>query len=78
VSSDTLVFYAVYRNPTDFPGKYVVRVWRQGAESPGGKPDAEPLFVGDSLEEARAALPDGVCCLDRLEGDPLHLVETWL
>jgi hypothetical protein len=70
-----LAMYVVYRNPRDYPERFVVRRTLVGTEI---RKDAEPLIVCDSLEEARDAIPGGLVCITRsIEDDPV-IVETWL
>lgn len=68
--------YVVYFNPLDFPGKYVIRKQIAGRETVLAAP--EPLIVGSSLDEVRAALPDGLTRLDRSPSDVASIVEVWL
>lgn len=77
MNSDTLRSYTIYRNPRDFPGKYVVRGFdlRSG---PNPLPDPEPLAVVDTLEEAQAAIPPGLFNIHRFPADEPQIVETWI
>lgn len=69
--NDELVAYAVYENPRDYPGKFVVRRWV------GLKPDSD-CTVHETLEEAHASLPAGLHCIDeRSFGDPV-VREVWI
>ena len=68
--------YVIYFNPSDFPGRYVVRGWTAGIGE--CQPDAEPLGVVDNLEAARAKIPPGLHRLSRLPGEDSVIVETWL
>lgn len=67
--------FTVYYNPQDFPGKYVVRLFD------GDKP-MRLLTVKDTLEEARAAIPQepplGFIRFERSPEDAKAIVETWL
>lgn len=72
-----LRLYAIYRNPTDFPDRFVVRGWTATRE--GARPDPNPLAVVGSLEDARRAVPlDADACLGPSPGDDPVIVETWL
>ena len=71
-----LVIWTVYRNPRDFPGKFVVRPFR--VQAGRSVPDPEPSFVGDSLNGARASVPPGLVRLAPSPGDDPVIVETWL
>jgi len=76
---DALMYYVITKNPSDYPGKHVVRTWLQR----GRQVTAEqgPRAVVDTLEAARAALPNGGAGLFRIarhqQDDPV-IVETWL
>jgi hypothetical protein len=45
------VIYVIYKDPTDYPDKYVLRRWI------GLKPDADPIAVTDTLKAARELVP---------------------
>jgi hypothetical protein len=69
--------YAIYYNPTDYPGFYVCRRWASSAA--GIVPDPEPLMMCQDIERIRELL--GYMGLVRLmpaEGDDPVIVETWL
>lgn len=69
--------FTIYDSPTDHPGRFVVRGFtlRRGHEVP----DPLPWAVCDTLDEARASLPDvGLVALSRDPADPPAIVETWL
>lgn len=70
-----LDLYVVYRNPSDFPGQYVVR--RQVAGPGVIFKDARTLAVGN-LAAVRAALPVGLVRLDRDPNDDPCIFEVWL
>ncbi len=73
----SLPFYVIYRNPSDFPGKWVLRV--QYAEDGGQiRVESKPAYVGDSLDEARDALPWGTCNIHRMPGDDPVIYEVWV
>lgn len=73
-----LRMWTVYRNPSDYPGKFVVRESVTIPIPPYLMFDPEPLVVCDSLEEARAALPQGAFNLGRNPGDEPQIAEVWL
>jgi hypothetical protein len=74
---DELPVFVIYRNPRDFPGKWVCR--RQVATSAGEvKSDPEPFAVEDSYRRIRARLPYGLTHLDRHPDDDPTIVETWI
>lgn len=67
--------YAVYHNPADFPGKYVVR--RYASSQNFVFPQAV-LAVEDTLEAAREKLPQGLGRIERDPNDDPAIVEVWL
>lgn len=69
-------FYVITANPSDFPGKHVVRRWRFQVFS--SRPDVEPHAVVDTLDEARASIPAGRSRFRRAPADDPVIVETWL
>jgi hypothetical protein len=73
---DVLVVWTITFDPRDFPGKYVVC----GHDiTPGGpRPHSEPLFVGDALDDARRAIPEGLAHHPRSPTDDPVIVESWL
>lgn len=82
--SNQMTMYVVYANPTDYPGKWVVRRWDVDIDHPGMLlVSAEPLAVCSSLQEAREAVlqkGDGVSgvCLPRHDADDPAIWETWV
>lgn len=69
--TEGLHLYTIYSNPSDFPGKFVVRHF-EGAEP------RETVIVADTLHEARSALPPGLARIVRSPGDDPVILETWL
>lgn len=61
----------VYKNPSDYPGKYVARLWTLD------KP-TEFAIIKDTLAEVRAAIPAGFTMLAPSVGDDPVIVETWI
>lgn len=75
-SGDCYRLYVVMFNPSDFPGKYVVREHRV---FPGGTPVASLFaYVVDDLAAARACLPEGLLRMAPMPGDDKVIVEVWL
>lgn len=72
-----LTMYVVYRNPSDYPGKYVVREW---SLSPGGVlcANMNPHAVADTIEDARESIPDDAARLLRHAEDDPVIEETWV
>lgn len=67
-----IIVYVIYSNPKDFPGNYVVRKWTDDV------PDQYPIYVGDSLHAARCNVPKGHIRLDRMDGDDVAILETYI
>jgi hypothetical protein len=74
---DVLRMFVITANPSDFPGKFVVRenVIARGSSEP--ILDPAPLAVVDTITEARAAVPPDRICMPRSPKDPPVVVETW-
>lgn len=71
-----MLMYTIYKDPTDYPGRVVLRVFDV---QPGGTIPADtPAFVGDTVAEARSQVPAGLACFSRSPEDPTAVVETWL
>lgn len=66
--------YVIYNSPDDYPGLFVVRRWDVG----DGQILAMEHTTHETLDEARASIPQGLVCFDRSEEDELCIVETWL
>lgn len=67
--------YTVYKDPTDYPGKFVIRrfiISRKHVEP------ANLICVEDDLETALAKLPPGLTKVDRLEDDDPKILEIWM
>lgn len=67
-----LPMWTIYDHPSDYPRHYVVRATIVGRSVP-----SERVQLADTLEEARALVPDGLFCLARSPGDDPVIVETW-
>ena len=64
--------FTVFNSPSDFPGKYVVRLF-------DGPQPTRLLTVSDTLEKARSTIPTEMFLrVDRTENDVSAIVETWL
>lgn len=68
----SIKMYTVYKNPSDYPGKYVVRIFH------GEIPEEKPLCVEDTLEAARSHIPPGLVHLHRTHEDDPVILETWI
>jgi hypothetical protein len=70
----TLPVYTLYDHPTDYPDKWVIRLF-VGADPTSG------IWLADTLHEARTiinAIAPGTVCLARHPTDDPKIVETWL
>jgi len=66
-----LPMWVIYKNPSDFPGKFVARL--HTVDGP-----TTVHFIADTLEEARKCIPRDFVFLPRFEQDERHIVETWI
>lgn len=68
----TIPLITIYKNPRDFPNKYVARLFDKHFST-------KYAIVKDSLEEIRTALPPTFTNkLERSENDDPVIVETWI
>lgn len=65
----------IYMGPTDYPGQFVVRRW---TVNPGGVFPDPRVIACMTLEEARAAVPEGLYCLTRAPDDDPAIFEIWI
>jgi len=73
-----LPLYTIYKDPSDYPGMYVVREFRIVRGSLDPVAAKAPMIVTPKIQEARARIPFGcVPIMRRPEDDPC-IVETWL
>lgn len=70
-----LVMYTVYFNPSDYPGKFVVRSLVVKA---GGVVPQDECIVGNSLDEVRSFIPPELFRLPRDDNDESSIVEIWI
>lgn len=70
--------YVIFKNPPDYPGKFVVRHRRQVGDET--VTETIPMAVAETLEDARAAIQntDGLLCLPRGPHDDPGVIETWI
>jgi len=67
--------YVIYKKPKDYPTKFVVRLWIIGP----GTAQAGPMICAvNTIEEARASLPDGVDQLPTFDSDDPVIAEVWM
>jgi len=62
---------AVYKNPIDYPDKYVARIFNVD------RPTVIAV-IGDTLHEIRLKIPRHMIKLDRATIDDPVIVETWV
>lgn len=67
-----LTIYVVYRNPSDYPGKFVTRRWI------GMDACVKPEGVFATLNEARAVVPAWAVSITPSEYDDPCIAEVWL
>lgn len=69
-----LAMFTIYNNPSDYPGKFVVRMLIVGHDGPVM---TDAIGIADEIIGARAMVPPGLYCQQRSEGDDGPIVETW-
>lgn len=72
----TIPIYVIYDHPKDYPNHWAVRM-----QTPvgGGKILFDRnVFLFETLEAARAALPPGLTHIPREEADDPKIFESWL
>jgi len=67
-----IILYVVYENPTDYPGKFVVRRWLDSV------PELAAVRVCEQLDQAREAIPRGAANIGRMRDDDPAIREVWL
>jgi hypothetical protein len=75
MTDDALALWTVYDHPSDFPDRFIARLW---LVSRTGTVMTEETVSAATLEELRDRLPSGLCRLDRDPSDDPVVVETWL
>jgi hypothetical protein len=63
--------WAIYFNPKDYPGKFVLRKWINDIPT-------DEVYTADSLDEIRMKVPLGLMCIKRYPQDDPVIVETWI
>jgi hypothetical protein len=73
----TLSMWTVYKNPKDYPGKYVARLFE--VDGKGARPTGS-IIIMDELDDLRdiLAFDMHLTPLNRNDGDDPVIVETWL
>jgi hypothetical protein len=75
ISAGNLPLICIYKNPSDFPDKYVARLWGMGRK---GGVATRYIIVRDTLAQIREAMPDWMTQMGRNPIDDPVIVETWL
>ncbi len=77
ITDDISMMYVITENPSDFPGLFVLRVWRVGTDG-RRYTSREPFQVRSTLTEIRKFLPVGtVRCEPDANDDPV-IKEFWI
>lgn len=63
---------AIYKHPTDYPEKYVARIWDILKEP------TQYIVISDNIEDLRQSIPPGMNRLMPFAQDDPVIVETWL
>jgi hypothetical protein len=74
VQSD-IAMYVIYRHPTDYPDKYVMR---KLTITYSGIIKDKNCIVGETLEEVRSKVPPNLYNIGRGPLDEEQIVETWM
>lgn len=73
--SDALTIWTIYRNPSDHPGKWVLR----GHDIGPGTVTARPAcYITDSYDALLSSLPLGAQPLPHFSDDDPAIYETWV
>ena len=66
-----LPVWVVYKKPSDYPEKYVARLFLSEQAT-------DEIKIADDLKTLRDMLPEGLYRLPRQQGDDPVILETWL
>ena len=67
--------YVIYDHPKDHPHFFVVREWIIGR---GELRHGRMMGVAETLDKARAIVPEGLACIPRYPEDDPVIVEVWM
>lgn len=71
-----LVVWTIFWRPLDMPDvEFCVRMWAARA---GRVDPLEVTWTGDTLEGARASLPEDLVCFPRRVDDDAGIIESWM
>ena len=76
---DGTIYYTIYKNPSDFPGKFVIRAFT--IKPKAAIAHSSPFYVGPSADACRKHLSDnvpGLFPIPRSPTDDPVIVETWI
>lgn len=79
--TDLVSVWVVYRNPKDFPGKFVLREQRAGWDFEKNEEIILPsplCVVEDTYEKLSKHIPFGLFRLNRMDADDYCILETWI
>lgn len=71
----SLGLWVIYKNPADYPGKYVLRKWEITA---GTVAPERAVVLADDIETLRAQLPAGVQRFEPDKLDNVSIVECYV
>lgn len=74
--SEPVEMFAIYKNPSDYPDRYVLRRWL--VTDGGFVSDKHPMAVWSNLEEIRGEIPKGKVNIGRKPEDDPVIVEVWV
>jgi hypothetical protein len=76
---DRIRHWVIYRNPSDYPGKFVVREWTIAfGDNPEPTPSATVTAIKDTIDEARTFVPNGYVNIGRMQNDDPAIFEVWI
>lgn len=72
--NDNLIIWTIYQNPSDYPGRWVLRGHEVGSGTVTPRPHA---IISDTYAEIINILPPGLQRLPRSENDDPAIYESW-
>jgi hypothetical protein len=70
--------FVIYDHPTDFPDKFVLRVWIVDFANDGQVRPLSVHFLSETLEGVRQYVPRGMINAGRKDDDDPKIKEVWL
>lgn len=74
-SDKVMELFALYFDPSDFPGMYVIRRWE--VTSKGARP-TDAVWSYATFDQAKQSIRPSLCFIRRSPGDDPKIVGTWL